>query len=107
MTDDEAARPRRRLKSILIAATVLAALALLPASCAAMMSPMMADSGANPAVMTFIILVMSFPLALLVLPVLAWVAFSRRHHRTTWLLIALLIAWPAAAWLAIRFGGSY
>jgi hypothetical protein len=95
MTDDAATPRSRLLKPVLVLVSVLAGLALLPAGLAGMMSPMMADSGTSPAVIAFIIIMMSLPLALIILPVLAWISYLRRRDRMAWLFMALLLIWPA------------
>lgn len=93
--DETTAVPARNrpLKWVLVVLSLLALAALLPALGAAMMSPMMADSGAGPAIMALILITLTFPVALILFPVLAWIAFARGRDRRALVMIALPLLW--------------
>ena len=103
---DTPAAPRRSraLMWVLIAGTVLALLAMLPALMMAMMSPMASDSGVTAGVWAFIIVCMTFPLALVIGPLGGWIAWGLRHERIGWWLILAPLAWPVAIVLVMVFG---
>jgi hypothetical protein len=78
----------------LIAATVMYLVALLPAAMLAMMSPMAGDSGLSTSVWIFIVGAMSLPIALVLCPLLGWIAYALGWNRAGWTLILLPLLWP-------------
>ncbi len=104
---DHQPRPRsRRLRLWLIIGSVVAALAVLPAAFMGMMSPMASDAGVNATIYTFIFVMLTFPLALLICPIGAWIAYGLRQERISWVLLFLPWLWVAAiaAIFLIGFG---
>lgn len=93
----------RALLIVLIIGSVLSLLTILPVAMMAMMSPMASDSGVNAGVWTFIIVAMTFPLALIIGPLGGWIAFAARRERIAWALILSPLAWVLAIVLLFVF----
>jgi hypothetical protein len=90
--------PSRQLTlGILIAATVLFSLLLLPAGLAIMMSPMAFDAGVGAFAVALVAILLSYPLATLVSIPSSWIAYRRGAYRAA-ILLGLL---PAAIILAM------
>ncbi len=82
--------PSRRLAlGILIAATALFSLPLLPAGLAIMMSPMAFDSGVNSFAVALVAILLTYPLAMLVSIPSSWIAYRRGAYRAA-ILLSLL-----------------
>jgi hypothetical protein len=89
--------PRSRtLRLWLIIGSVVAALAVIPAALMGMMSVMASDAGVNGWVYAFIYTCLTFPIAIVLGPVLAWIAWAFRKERLSWILLFLPLAWPVA-----------
>ncbi len=82
-------RGRRATRILLIVATVLYGLSLVPAAFMVMMSPMMFDAGPSPEVWTMFGLVVGYPVLVLVTIVLGWVLFAYKKYRAA-LIVSLL-----------------
>ena len=91
----------RRLRLWLIIGAVVAALTLLPAVAMAVMSPMASDAGVNTVIWSFIWVMLTFPLAIVLGPALGWVAFGLRQEKLAWVLLFSPFLWVAA--LAVIF----
>lgn len=88
--------PRSKtLRLWLIIGSVVAVLAVIPAALMGMMSVMASDSGVNGWVYAFIYTSLTFPIAVVLGPVLAWIAYAFRKERLAWVLLFLPLAWPA------------
>ncbi|WGM31134.1 hypothetical protein [Brevundimonas sp. NIBR11] len=96
MTELDTPRPPRSktLRLWLIIGSVVAVLAVVPAAFMGMMSVMASDSGVNAWIYTFIYTSMTFPVAIVLGPVLAWIAYWLRKERLSWILLFLPLAWP-------------
>lgn len=89
--------PRSRtLRLWLIIGTVVAVLAILPAAMMGMFSVMASDAGVTPMINAYIFTAVTFPLAIVVGPVAAWVAFWLRKERAAWILLFSPFAWVVA-----------
>ena len=80
---------RGTTKVLLIVATVLYGLSLLPAAMMVLMSPMMFDSGESPKLWTIFGLVVGYPVLVLLTLVVAWVLFVKKKYRAA-LIVSLL-----------------
>lgn len=101
--------PRSRLLLIgLIIGTIVAVLAILPVFVMATMSVMVAASGSNPLIFTFLIFAWGLPVVVVVGPVGAWIAYVLRRERTAWTLLLSPAIWAACmfALLAAAPSGS-
>jgi hypothetical protein len=99
--------PRGRGMMIwLIVDTILSVLAIGPVALMGMMSVMASDSGVNTAVITFIWLGLTFPIAVALSPILGWIAWFLRRERTALILSLLPVLWVIAfiALFAVGFG---
>ena len=96
-------RPPRshRLRLWLMIGSVVAALAVLPAVAMAVMSPMASDAGVNTVIWSFIWVMLTFPLAIVLGPGLGWVAYGLRRESLAWALLFSPFLWVAA--LAVIF----
>jgi hypothetical protein len=104
------ARPRsRKLRDWLFVDTALSLLAIVPVAVFGMMSVMATDAGVNTAIMTFIGIALSFPVAVVLCPVLAWIAFALRRERTALVLSLLPVLWVVAilVMFVIGFGDPH
>ena len=92
----------------LIIGSVAAALSVVPASMIGMMSVMASDGGVNAAIYTFIYVSLTFPIAIIVAPIAAWIAFWLRRERISWILLFSPFAWAVTiiALLVIASGGG-
>lgn len=100
--------PRSRLLLIgLIVGSLVALLAILPAFIVSTMSVMVAASGTNPLIYTFILFSFGLPIVTLLGPILAWIAFAMRRERTSWALLLSPILWAGITFglLALAPGG--
>jgi hypothetical protein len=101
------AKPRNRsLKVWLIVDTGVSILAIVPVAMFGMMSVMASDAGVNAAIMTFIWTGLTFPVAVALSPILAWIAFALRRERTAVILSLLPVLWVIAiiAMFVVGFG---
>jgi len=80
----------------LVVGSILYLLALPVAVVVAMMSPMASDSGLTTGAQLFIFTAMTFPVAIVLGPILAWIAYVSGWNRTGWALLLLPVAWPVA-----------
>ena len=97
MTSVDPAPPRPRSKTLrlwLIIGSVVAALAIIPVAMMGMMSVMASDSGTNAWINAFILTSLTFPLAVVAGPVLAWIAYGLRQERLSWVLLFAPFVWP-------------
>ena len=93
-TDTEKTPPPPGLRFALILLTIVYVLALAPAGLMAMVSPMMADGGVTPMVVVAMVATMTFPIALLMSPLAAWIAYSSgRKYRIAWGAILAPLIW--------------
>lgn len=100
MDETPTAQPRsRNLRLWLIVDTVLSILTIVPIAIFGMMSVMASDAGVNTAITTYIWISLSFPVAVAVAPILAWVAFALRRERT-----ALIVSLLPALWMIAIIG---
>ncbi len=76
-----------------IVVTLLYAAALPFIAVAAVMSPMASDAGVNGAVMAFIYAMFTWPLAIIVSVVLAWLFYALRWRRAMWLSFFTPLLW--------------
>jgi hypothetical protein len=91
--------PASRSKTLrlwLIIGSVVAVLAVFPAVFMGMMSVMASDAGANAWIEAFIFTSLTFPIAIVAGPVLAWVAYAFRRERLSWILLFSPFAWLVA-----------
>ncbi len=91
--------PASRSKTLrlwLIIGSVVAVLAIFPAIFMGMMSVMASDAGTNGWIEAFIYTSLTFPIAIVVGPVLAWIAYAFRRERLSWILLFAPLAWPVA-----------
>lgn len=89
--------PASRSKTLrlwLIIGSVAAVLAVVPAAIMGMMSVMATDAGVTPWVSAFIWTSLTFPVAIVVGPVLAWIAYALRRERLSWILLFAPCVWP-------------
>ncbi|MGQ0559180.1 MAG: hypothetical protein ACT4OE_06290 [Sphingosinicella sp.] len=84
----------RALFWALVAATILYLVALPFSTMMVMMMPMASDSGLDWRVWLFTEAALTFPVALVLCPVLGWVAYAKRWNRTGWIVVALPLLWP-------------
>jgi hypothetical protein len=93
---ERTARPKRRIGTTiwLIVSQLMALGSLLIWAYLAGMSGFAADSGSNPAVVTFILVIWAYPLFPLVMAVGAWIAFAFRKNRLAAILSGLTFAPP-------------
>ncbi len=90
--------PAERSKTLrlwLIIGSVVAALAVFPAVVMGMMSVMASDSGTTIWINILIWSSLTFPIAILAAPVLAWIAWAFRRERLSWILLFSPFAWAA------------
>lgn len=80
---------RGTTKVLLIIATVLYALSLLPAGMLVITSPMIFDAGESPKLWTIFGLVVGYPVLVLLTLVVAWVLFVKKKYRAA-LIVSLL-----------------
>ncbi|CAN5468443.1 hypothetical protein BH10PSE1_BH10PSE1_16430 [soil metagenome] len=96
----EAISPRpprsRTLRLWLIIGTIVAALAIIPAAMMGMFSVMASDAGVTPLINLYILTSLTFPLAVIIGPAAAWIAFWLRRERTAWVLLFSPFAWVVA-----------
>lgn len=91
--------PAARSKTLrlwLIIGSVVAVLAVFPAVFMGMMSVMASDAGTNAWIEAFIFTSLTFPIAIIAGPVLAWVAYGFRRERLSWILLFSPFAWLVA-----------
>lgn len=98
MTD--APRPIRSM----IVATVLYGVALPFVGVMAMMSPMASDAGVNAKVWTFIIAMMTWPLAFIAAILLGWLFTWLRRTRVVWTVLAMPWLWLVPLVWSMDFG---
>jgi hypothetical protein len=93
--DTPAVRPARSktLRLWLIIGSVVAAVSVIPAALMGMMSVMASDAGVNTMIYVFIYTMLSFPVAIVLGPVLAWIAYAIRRERASWILLFSPFAW--------------
>ena len=80
---------RGTTRVLLIVATVLYGLSLLPAAVMVLMSPMMFDAGESPEAWTMFGFVVGYPVIVLLTLVVAWVLFAKKKYRAA-LIVSLL-----------------
>ena len=106
MTEPDAPRPPRSktLRLWLIIGSIVALLAIIPTGVMGMMSVMASDAGVNTMIYVFIFTMMTFPLAILLAPVLGWVAYAFRMERLSWILLFSPFAWVVALIVIFSLG---
>ncbi len=106
MTEPAAPRPPRSktLRLWLIIGSVVAVLAIVPAAIMGMMSVMASDSGVNTMIHVFIWTMLTFPVAIVLGPVLAWIAYGLRRERASWILLFAPLAWVVAIIVIMSVG---
>lgn len=92
------------LRLWLIIGTVVAALAVVPAAIMGMMSVMASDAGVNTMIHVFMWTMLTFPVAIVMGPVLAWVAYGLRRERLSWILLFSPFAWVLAMIVIFSIG---
>ena len=109
MTEPDAPRPPRSktLRLWLIIGSVVAVLAIVPAAMMGMMSVMATDSGVNTMIWVFIGTMMTFPVAILLGPILAWIAYAFRRERLSWILLFAPFAWVVAMIVIFSLGFGF
>lgn len=89
--------PRSKtLRLWLIIGSVVAVLGVFSAVFMGMMSVMASDAGTNGWIEAFIYTSLTFPIAIVAAPVLAWVAYGFRRERLSWILLFSPFAWLVA-----------
>ena len=96
----DAPRPVRTM----IVATILYGIALPFVAFMAMMSPMASDAGVNTKVWTFIIAMMTWPLAFVAAVVLGWVFTGLRRKRAVWTVLVMPWLWLVPLVWSMDFG---
>ncbi len=106
MTEPDAPRPPRSktLRLWLIIGSVVVVLAIIPAAMMGMMSVMASDAGVNTMIYVFIWTMLTFPVAIVLGPVLAWVAYAIRRDRAAWVLLFSPFAWVLALIVILSLG---
>ena len=106
MTEPIASCPPRskRLRLWLIIGSIVAVLAITPAGVMGMMSVMATDAGVNTMIYVFIFTMMTFPLAIILGPVLGWIAYWIRCERISWILLFSPFAWVVALIIIFSLG---
>lgn len=94
----------KTLRLWLIIGSVVAVLAVFPAVFMGMMSVMASDAGTNGWIEAFIYTSLTFPVAIVAGPVLAWVAYAFRRERLSWGLLFSPFAWAFAILLILIVG---
>ncbi|MFC5343829.1 hypothetical protein ACETK8_11380 [Brevundimonas staleyi] len=96
MTETHAPHPPRSktLRLWLIIGSVAAVLGIVPIAIMGMMSVMASDAGTNAWINAFMFMSLTFPVAVIVGPVLAWIAYALRRERLSWILLFAPLAWP-------------
>lgn len=96
MTEDILVKPprSRTLRLWLIIGSILSALGIVPAAIMGMMSVMASDAGTNAHIEAFIIASLTFPVAMALGPILAWIAYGLRQEKLSWFLLFAPLAWP-------------
>lgn len=100
------ARPTRSptLRLWLIIGSVVAAFAIIPAGFMGVMSVMASDAGTNTMINVFIYTMLSFPLAIILGPVLGWIAYGFRRETIAWWLLFSPFAWVLALIVIFSIG---
>lgn len=102
---DAASQPRSpTLRLWLIIGSIVAVLAVFPAIFMGMMSVMASDAGTNGWIEAFILTSLTFPIAIIVGPVLAWIAYGLRRERLSWILLFSPFAWAVAIVFIMAIG---
>ena len=98
MTEIDVPRPPRSktLRLWLILGSVAAVLGIIPIAVFGMMSVMATDAGVTPWVSAFVWTSLTFPVAVIAGPILAWIAYALRRERLSWILLFVPLAWPVA-----------
>lgn len=106
MTEPDAPPPPRSktLRLWLIIGSIVAVLAIIPAGMMGMMSVMASDAGVNTMIYVFIWTMLTFPLAIVLGPVLAWIAYALRRERLSWGLLFAPFAWVIALIVIFSLG---
>ncbi|MBU1347457.1 MAG: hypothetical protein KKA16_10990 [Alphaproteobacteria bacterium] len=106
MIEPDTPRPPRSktLRLWLIIGSVVAVLAIFPAAMMGMMSVMASDAGVNTMIYVFIWTMLTFPLAIVLGPVLAWVAYALRREQASWILLFAPFAWVLALIVIFSLG---
>ena len=68
------------------------------------MAGMVADGGPNGGIYLFLWLTLTSPLAVLLAPISAWIAFALRRERASWILLFSPMAWVVVAIALIAIG---
>lgn len=93
-----------RLRLWLIIGTVAAAVLILPSLLLVLMAAMVTDGGPNGGIYLFLWLMLTLPLALVIGPISAWIAFAFRKERASWILLCSPLAWVVVAVALIVIG---
>ena len=100
---DVAKPPRTHLAAIIVA-TVLYGIALPFSVTLAMFSPMASDGGINAGIWTFIVSLMTLPIAIVVALILGWIFYATRLPRLMWAAILFPLLWIfPIAWSAFFY----
>lgn len=107
MTEPEVPRPPRSktLRLWLIIGSVVAAVAIIPVAIMGMMSVMASDAGTNAWINAFMLTSLTFPVAVVVGPVLGWIFYGLRQERLSWMLLFSPFVWPVVI-IALMILGS-
>lgn len=109
MTEFDAPHPprSRNLLIWLIVGTIAAVLGIIPAAMMGMMSVMGTDSGdAGPGIHVFIWTALTFPIAMVVGPVVAWIAWFFRRDLLAWIFLFAPLAWALVLVLILVFASG-
>ena len=85
----------RRLRLGLIIGSVVAVLAIAPATVMGALSVMASDAGVNAVIWIFIWTMLTLPLAIILGPLGGWIAYGLRRERVAWMLLFAPFAWVA------------
>ena len=88
---------RRAIRRWLIIGTVIDVLLLPLAAFWGVMSVMASDAGATPAVERFIYVSITLPVAMVVAPIAAWIAYALKRNRLALALLLVPAAWAVAS----------
>lgn len=108
LVDPAAKPPRSRTLLIwLIVGTIAAVLGIVPAAMMGMMSVMATDSGdADAAIYVFIWTALTFPIAMVLGPVVAWIAWFFRRELLAWIFLFAPLAWTVVLVLILVFASG-
>ncbi len=94
----------RRLQLWLIIGSVVAVLAIVPATFMGALSVMASDAGVNAVIWIFIWTMLTLPLAIILGPLGGWIAYGLRRERVAWILLFAPFAWVAVLIVILSLG---